>query len=71
MRALFLVALATQLLPRGRSRDQPSMTPTYLVHPVTGDHMLFDVRAAGVDVEYRGREKPSDHTPTWIALKAA
>ncbi len=27
--------------------------------------------AAGVDVEYRGREKPSDHTPTWIALKAA
>ena len=29
-------------------RDQPSMTPTYLVHPVTGDHMLFDVRSEAV-----------------------
>lgn len=29
-------------------RDQPSMTPMYLVHPTTGDHMLFDVRCEAV-----------------------
>jgi hypothetical protein len=29
-------------------RDHPSMTPTYLVHPGTGDHMLFDVRSEAV-----------------------
>lgn len=26
---------------------------------------------AGVDAEYRGREKPSDHAPTWITLADA
>jgi exodeoxyribonuclease-3 len=26
------------------------------------------LKAAGVDSEYRGREKPSDHAPTWITL---
>ena len=26
------------------------------------------LKAAGVDVEYRGRERPSDHAPTWIQL---
>lgn len=26
------------------------------------------LRAAGVDAEHRGREKPSDHAPVWIAL---
>ncbi len=29
-------------------RDQPNMKPTYLVHPVTGDLMLFDVRGGAV-----------------------
>jgi len=29
-------------------RDQPTMTPTHLVHPVTGDLMLFDVRSEAV-----------------------
>jgi len=24
---------------------------------------------AGVDAEYRGREKPSDHAPAWITLE--
>jgi exodeoxyribonuclease III len=24
--------------------------------------------AAGVDAEYRGRERPSDHAPTWVVL---
>jgi exodeoxyribonuclease III len=23
----------------------------------------------GIDTEYRGREKPSDHTPVWVELK--
>ena len=26
------------------------------------------LRATGVDAEHRGREKPSDHAPTWIEL---
>jgi len=26
------------------------------------------MQAAGVDKEYRGREKPSDHTPVWVDL---
>ncbi len=26
------------------------------------------LKAAGVDAEYRGREQPSDHAPTWIQL---
>jgi exodeoxyribonuclease III len=38
------------------------------------DHMLLSPVAAdrltrcGVDKEYRGREKPSDHTPVWVEL---
>jgi hypothetical protein len=38
------------------------------------DFLLFSaplqavLTAAGVDTEHRGREKPSDHTPTWVAL---
>jgi exodeoxyribonuclease-3 len=39
------------------------------------DHLLLSPAAAdrlvdaGVDKEYRGREKASDHTPTWITLR--
>jgi len=29
------------------------------------------LRKAGVDSEYRGREKPSDHAPTWVTLDVA
>jgi uncharacterized Zn-finger protein len=29
-------------------RDQPLMRPTYLVHPVTGELMLFDVRGEAI-----------------------
>jgi hypothetical protein len=29
-------------------RDQPSMKPVHLVHPVTGDLMLFDGRGEAV-----------------------
>ncbi len=38
------------------------------------DHLLLsaqaadDLRASGVDKDYRGREKSSDHTPVWIEL---
>ncbi len=40
------------------------------------DHLLLSAPAAvrlidaGVDKSYRGREKASDHAPTWIQLKA-
>ena len=27
------------------------------------------LRAAGVDSEHRGRDKPSDHAPTWAELE--
>jgi exodeoxyribonuclease-3 len=26
------------------------------------------LKAAGVDTEFRGRERPSDHAPTWVSL---
>jgi exodeoxyribonuclease-3 len=38
------------------------------------DHLLLSpqaadrMRAAGVDKEHRGREKPSDHAPVWVEL---
>lgn len=38
------------------------------------DHLLLDpmcadrLRTSGVDKEYRGREKASDHAPTWVEL---
>ena len=31
--------------------------------------LLPRLLAAGVDSEHRGREKPSDHAPTWVTLK--
>lgn len=40
------------------------------------DHLLLSPRAAdqlldaGVDKDYRGREKASDHAPTWVELAA-
>ena len=39
------------------------------------DHLLLSAQAAdrlldaGVDKEYRGREKASDHAPTWVTLE--
>ena len=41
------------------------------------DHLLLSAQAAdrlrdaGVDKEYRGREKASDHAPTWVELDSA
>jgi len=40
------------------------------------DHLLLNPAAAsrltqaGVDRAVRGREKPSDHAPAWVVLKA-
>jgi exodeoxyribonuclease-3 len=31
--------------------------------------LLPRLQASAVDVEYRGREKPSDHTPVWMELR--
>ena len=31
--------------------------------------LLPRLRSTGVDAEYRGREKPSDHAPVWIELR--
>lgn len=39
------------------------------------DHLLLSPQAAdrlldaGVDKEYRGREKASDHAPTWVRIE--
>ena len=30
--------------------------------------LLPRLRAAGVDREHRGRDKPSDHAPVWVEL---
>jgi exodeoxyribonuclease-3 len=30
--------------------------------------LLARLQAAGVDTEHRGRERPSDHAPTWVTL---
>ena len=41
------------------------------------DHLLLSpevakrLQAAGVDKAYRGREKASDHAPTWVDIKSA
>ena len=33
--------------------------------------VLEALEASGVDKDYRGREKASDHAPTWVQLRAA
>ena len=45
-------------------RDAGFRIDHLLLSPVAADRL----RAAGVDKEYRGREKASDHAPTWIEL---
>ena len=43
-------------------RDHGFRIDHLLLSPELADRMI----AAGVDKEYRGREKPSDHTPVWV-----
>jgi exodeoxyribonuclease-3 len=37
---------------------------------LVNDPLKARVSAAGVDAEYRGRMKPSDHAPAWIELRS-
>jgi len=45
-------------------RDQGFRIDHLLLSPQAADRM----QSAGVDKEYRGREKPSDHTPVWVEI---
>ena len=47
-------------------RDHGFRIDHLLLSPELADRML----AAGVDKEYRGREKASDHTPVWVEISA-
>ncbi len=46
-------------------RDHGFRIDHLLLSPEAADRMT----AAGVDKEYRGREKSSDHTPVWVELR--
>ena len=47
-------------------RDAGFRIDHLLLSPVAADRMAD----AGVDREYRGREKASDHAPTWVRLRS-
>ncbi len=47
-------------------RDHGFRIDHALLSPDLADRLI----AAGVDKEYRGREKASDHAPVWVTLKA-
>lgn len=47
------------------ARDAGFRIDHLLLSPQTADRML----GAGVDKEYRGRDKASDHAPTWVRLR--
>ena len=47
-------------------RDHGFRIDHLLLSPELADRM----QAAGVDKEYRGREKASDHTPVWVEISA-
>ncbi|WP_380874399.1 exodeoxyribonuclease III [Sphingomonas sp. DBB INV C78] len=46
-------------------RDAGFRIDHLLLSPVAADRLVN----AGVDKEYRGREKASDHAPTWVVLR--
>ncbi|MEN2785677.1 exodeoxyribonuclease III [Sphingomonas qilianensis] len=46
-------------------RDAGFRIDHLLLSPIAADRL----RDAGVDKEYRGREKASDHAPTWVRLR--
>ncbi len=48
----------------GWQRDHGFRIDHLLLSPEAADRMV----AAGVDKEYRGREKASDHAPVWVEL---
>jgi exodeoxyribonuclease III len=46
-------------------RDAGFRIDHLLLSPIAADRLI----EAGVDKEYRGREKASDHAPTWVRLR--
>ena len=46
-------------------RDAGFRIDHLLLSPIAADRMID----AGVDKDYRGREKASDHAPTWVTLR--
>jgi exodeoxyribonuclease-3 len=46
-------------------RDAGFRIDHLLMSPIAADRFM----GAGVDKDYRGREKASDHAPTWVALR--
>ena len=46
-------------------RDHGFRIDHALLSPELADRMI----AAGMDKEYRGREKASDHAPIWVTLR--
>ncbi|WP_277968709.1 exodeoxyribonuclease III [Sphingomonas echinoides] len=48
-------------------RDAGFRIDHLLLSPIAADRLID----AGVDKAYRGREKASDHAPTWVTLRAA
>jgi exodeoxyribonuclease-3 len=46
-------------------RDAGFRIDHLLLSPIAADRLID----AGVDKQYRGREKASDHAPTWVALR--
>ena len=46
-------------------RDAGFRIDHLLLSPIAADRML----GAGVDKDYRGRDKASDHAPTWVSLR--
>jgi len=50
---------------RAWQRDAGFRIDHLLLSPLAADRLLD----AGVDKEYRGREKASDHAPTWVELE--
>lgn len=53
------------LKSNGWSRDQGFRIDHLLLSPDAADRFAD----AGVDKEHRGRERPSDHAPTWVRLR--
>jgi exodeoxyribonuclease-3 len=47
-------------------RDAGFRIDHLLLSPIAADHFAD----AGVDKDYRGRERASDHAPTWVKLRA-
>ena len=50
-------------------RLDPVMIGFRIDHLLLSPELADRMTAAGVDKDYRGREKSSDHTPVWVELR--